>query len=437
MNLKRFFAVLLTLVLLTSFYACGGGSSLSLECEKCGTEYKLGALYCSACGNPLVDSKPVCSKGHENEVGAMFCSACGETLNSNTNSNDGSVDNKLEQNENSTSYTPTDPNASVWLLLESVENTGYRGGVINTRQYNYTSSGTCKSAEETGTWRIDKADFYTADITYNYQSFEDGVAVSCTYKRAYLPKYEMYPENDIHWDVYDKNGNFLYRTNNSDDWFTPYESTETRDTDGGGKEITKTKTLANGVEVTDISLYDEGGALIKFTHNCPSYKNASPLKAEIVEYENGKMVRYYQHFNVVGYDDPYLRAACEYDNNGNCVKTTVYNESGTVWAITQYTYITLKDYLEQQTNLNNGNSGGNSENGSSGSGSSGSSTNGTKCVYCNQSGKMDCSACDGTGKVFSRFDDNGNKIMKTCTNPSCSNGKIKCPYCGGDGIFGN
>ena len=87
---------------------------------------------------------------------------------------------------------------------------------------------------------------------------------------------------------------------------------------------------------------------------------------------------------------------------------------------------------ESNTDNNNNNNNGNAD----------TDTNkGQPCHFCEESGWIECGVCDGTGEVFKKFDEKGNKIMKKCTFRStysyCTDGKVKCYYCGGDGIFLN
>lgn len=89
-----------------------------------------------------------------------------------------------------------------------------------------------------------------------------------------------------------------------------------------------------------------------------------------------------------------------------------------------------------------GGNGGNTDNSGNSNGSVDTDTNeGQPCLHCEQSGWIECGACDGTGEVFKKFDEKGNKIMKKCTFRStysyCTDGKVKCYYCKGDGIFLN
>ena len=386
MKLKRFFAVLLTLTLLTSFYACGGGSSLSLECEKCGTEYKLGALYCSSCGTPLSDSKPVCSKGHENEAGAKFCAECGEPLNSGNN---------IDNSDNATNNS------------------------------NGTNSGNSDSQNESLQVELEQKKWLLSEQRYE----ENGRTFKYFYDaNGYLVGQEV-------WD--DTTGLFSYYTYTNDGKGNCIEEYSSLSASFGAKDtITITNTYDTQGRLTKAlrdsgsytQYYYEGDELVKVSHVNSNGEEYYDL------YENGRMKLSYRCDSTTSYEEATIEFY--YDDTGRCVGTNnegfEVDEYGNIVADAggcTYKYITEEDYRSQNLHNNKyANGQNNNSSGSSGGSSGGSSSNGTKCLHCNQTGRMNCFACDGTGKVYGQT---------TCKVPSCINGKIKCPYCGGDGVFGN
>jgi len=314
-----------------------------------------------------------CSCGYENEKGSKFCSGCGAQL---TAQNNQSGSNGGQQ---------------TWLLLEEyIESTGV------TIKYYYDRNGYLVGE---ASWRangeLNLETIYTNDSHGN-----------CVEK--YVPFWEQlgFDAYTTYQNTYDAKGR-LVKSSSEDGGYDQYEY--------AGDALAK----ISYVEADGTVYYDQ--------------------------YENGRLIRSYRKDAATGYEAATIEFY--YDKSGNFTGAShngfEMDRNGNLIndGHAAYKYITLADYISQNlynnsyanAQNNNGNSGGNNS-GNSGGNNSG---NGTPCQYCKQSGKMECSACDGTGKVFKEFDKNGNKVMKTCGNPSCSYGKIKCPYCRGDGIFGN
>ncbi|MBR6777599.1 MAG: hypothetical protein IKM27_07620 [Clostridia bacterium] len=308
-------------------------------------------------------------------------------------------------------------------------------------KYTYLSDGELFSATETTSLASTGEVISTKDIFFSTNG-ENVISSSC--------------DGVVNYDVYNDDGAFLYRTRYSEVCSTDYESTQTNELADGGKEVICTKKLSNGETFTDVITYDQSGEMVKFTHNYR--RNDSEIeqqKGSICEYENGNMVRYYQIAPALS-KNPLLRAECRYDDNGCCIERKIYvgtyvlkengktmvlppkyglvNPQEAAASVTSFNYMPLEDYLEQKQSGSGYETGANSNTGAN---NGGTTTNGYPCEWCKQSGKLDCSVCDGTGKIFSRFDSNGNKVMKTCTYYKCHNGKIECYHCGGDGIYLN
>jgi len=130
------------------------------------------------------------------------------------------------------------------------------------------------------------------------------------------------------------------------------------------------------------------------------------------------------------------------DQHGNIIQA-IYGETHK----RTFEYMTLAEYRNQGLHESGASTGSNNNTSSSGNSNgsnngSGDNDKGVACQHC-QSGWIKCNACDGTGKVFYKYDINGNKVMRICnyfspsTNSYCTGGKIRCYFCGGDGIFGD
>lgn len=392
MNLKRFFAVLLTLVLLTSFYACSGGSSLSLECEKCGTEYKLGMRYCPSCGNSLVASKPVCSKGHENETGAKFCAECVEALNS------GNDDNGNNATNNSNGATNSGNNDS--------QNDGSQEQL------------------EIKNWLLQEQRYETTGRTFKY--FYDA--------NGYLVGQEVWDDTDGLFSYYtytnDGKGNCIEEYSSLSAYFGAKDTitiTNTYDTQG---RLTKALRDSGSYD----QYYYEGDELVKVSHVDSNGEEYYDL------YENGRMTLSYRSDGTTNYTETTIEFY--YDDSGRCTGTNnesfEVDEYGNIVADAggcTYKYITEEDYRSQNLHNNKYANGQNSNSsGSSGGSSSSGSSNGVKCQWC-RGGRYTCKGCDGEGMVLSHYY-NGKPMHKLCAvcHGECT---VVCSYCGGDGIFGN
>lgn len=387
MKTRRFLALLLTFALFVSICAC---DSSSFKCKNCGGEYQLGVTYCPSCGEKVALSGATCSKGHENDFGANFCAECGEPLDAQDNDNGNNDGGNNNDNGNN-------------------DNAGNNGG--------------SQEQLEKKNWLLQEQRYDSTGRTFKYFYDADG----------YLVGKEV-------WD--DNTGLFSYNTYANDGHGNCIEEFSSLGTFLGGDGITTyTNTYDTQGRLTkalsDSGSYDqyyyEGDELVKVLHVDSDGEETYDL------YENGRMTLSYRCDGTTNYKETTIEF--NYDDSGRCTGTNnesfEVDEYGNILADpggSTYKYITLEDYRSQNLHSNKyangqgGSSNGSSGNGSSGGSSGGSSSNGTKCLYCNQTGKINCYACDGTGKVYGQT---------TCKVPSCYNGKIKCPHCGGDGVFGN
>ena len=342
---------------------------------------------CSILGEKIL----ICSScGAENSYLASYCKDCGTLIQKKENTPSGIGGNNGNGQNNGTSNNNSEP--KTWLLLtENIKSTGV------TINYYYDGNGYLVGEESI------RSDSTMASCTF-YTNDSHGNPIE-----EYLPLLDQMGFDATHTikNTYDAKGR-LTKAYNED--YASYDQ-----------------------------YHYEGNELVKVSH----VKEDGTEYYE--QYENGRLVRAYKKDGTTSWTP--VTIEYYYDKKGNCTGTNYYthfemDEYGNILAddYATYEYITLDDYLRQNLhdndyvkNENDNSSGGNNN----GGGNNNNTNKGTACLHCKQSGRIECTACDGTGKVFSRFDEKGNKVMKTCMRAGCSGGKVKCYYCGGDGIFGN
>lgn len=394
MKLKQICSFLLVVSVLLSLCAC---SSSSLVCKHCGEGYEEGALFCPSCGEKI-QSSTLCSKGHENEAGARFCSQCGEALGSSDLGGDNGG-NGEGNNDNQSENSQADNAQNIWLMITSGATSDYAcqyyynfDGVLVAKRWYYTST-----AKTTGIYEYaydEHGNMILEALTYN----PGGKTYSHTYKNQYDESERLISVTDAALNVteykYDEKGALTETITRDKDGVEEY-----REEYESGKK--KRKYGNNGYEFEEQYFYDENGRLEKIVQtDIPMEGSDEQMKTTIT----------------------YV-----YDGNGNAVSEKRVSAFGSV-SETTYQYMSLADYRAQGLHLVLPTPDGDSGSGSSGDSHTGNSVNGVKCKWCEDTpGKIDCFACEGTGKVYG----------STCKVPSCNRGKIKCPYCGGDTIIGN
>lgn len=454
MKAKLFVAVLLAFALLLCVFSCS--SRNSTKCQKCGAECESTMVYCPDCGEKLT-SVLLCSKGHENTPGSLFCSLCGDDLTASTGSDtpdtsadsnapdtsagsdapDTSAGNETPDTSDSTNKDPgNDPSAdnskNIWLMTRE-----YSKGANYSRKYYYNYDGVLVNEEV----------YYTSDnktdTIYKYSYDDHGTLLLkstsyCSYGSSNSWVYE---------NKYDEAGKLITVILNSS-WVDTY----TYDSNGKLQSIVcvKNGTVTGKEEYVDGKIkrvyigedileqeyfYDANGRLErKEVYVSVCYNGNTQLTILMGKQEGTDQIP----SNTTRVEVKSNTTTYVYDGNGNNVYEKLVSYNGNT-SETINEYMTLFDYRAQ--NLHNSppvpNTGSGSGSGGNSSGGSGSGK-GTKCLYCEDTpGKLECSVCDGTGKVFKKYDSNGNKVMQPCIYSKCNNGRIECYHCGGDGVYGN
>ena len=487
--LHRAIAFLLSIVVLLGLVGCG--SSAEMHCSACGAENDNTAKFCVECGTSLSVSTICQSCGQENDIDSKFCSSCGNTLSSQPTSNNGTAEGD--------STNEPDPAENVWLLVKERKITlgidvnysyDYRGN-LTTEVVSSRSTGDTIQCHFINTLdehnRLIKREWddyveeYTYDdhsalserilyydhsdlgkMIYEYDIYEEGVL-----KRRYSSK--------IRSDICDSQG---HATQESYYYFV----TDYIYDDG---KLSSVLIYRDTVQYrSDISAHELKNAQLSgetFLFEEYAYYSNGHLKSRV-----GDSIHFHFQPGIPGTilcDDTYLdtyisSGMCTIHGDADCKVLTGIPHLGYGFAVLdkrtsierdeKYTtdqhgniiqsnyneyfkctfeYMTLAEYRNQGLHESGASTGSNNNTSSSGNSNgsnngSGDNDKGVACQHC-QSGWIECNACDGTGKVFDKYDINGNKVMRICnyfsisTNSYCTGGKIRCYFCGGDGIFGD